>query len=232
MSTPRSSQPARTKREHALDTLQEAIRSGRYKPGQELRQTRLVQELGIGATPLREAVMDLLSCGVLVQESHHSVRVAELDLEGLRDLYRVRALLEMEATRLGVARIDAASIDAMADLLKEMERARREGDVAAIAQADAAFHRTLYGAAGNPILLDLIDRVGLRFPGNILWNIKGRIGKSLKEHAAILAAVAQRDPTAASTAIERHLLSGLSALEGYVAAHEKRPGKARPRPVS
>lgn len=221
-------QPFRTKREFALDTLQEAIRSGRYQPGQQLRQTQLAQDLGIGSTPVREAVLELLARGVLVQESHHSVRVAELDLERLRNIYRVRALLETEAARLGVAKIGDEAIAAMTALLREMERANREGDIPAVARADGQFHRTLYAAADNPILLDLIDQVGMSFPGSILWNVPGRIAHSLKEHAAILKAVSRRDPTAAGSAIEHHLLSGFGTLEAHVEAFTTRPVRDRP----
>src|ERR1700751_4046379 len=65
----------RTKREAAIDTLREAISSGRYVPGQSLRQIQLVQDLGLGSAPVREAVLELLARGVLVQESHRTVRV-------------------------------------------------------------------------------------------------------------------------------------------------------------
>ncbi|WP_074078381.1 GntR family transcriptional regulator [Microvirga massiliensis] len=233
MTSSPSARPFRTKREYALDTLQDAIRSGRYQPGQQLRQSQLAQELGLGSTPLREAVLELLARGVLVQESHHSVRVAELDPRRLRNLYRVRALLETEAARLGVAKISDEAIASMSTLLDQMKRAKWEGDIQAVAQADSAFHRTLYEAADNPILLDLIDQVGLSFPGNILWNIPGRIDKSLKEHAAILKAVSQRDPTAAGSAIETHLLSGLAALESHVATYESRSsGKPKSKSTS
>jgi DNA-binding GntR family transcriptional regulator len=218
-----ASPPAfRTKRELAVETLREAIRAGRYVPGQALRQTQLMKDLGLGSTPVREAVLELLARGVLSQESHHSVRVAELDLDRLRNIYRVRALLETEAARIGTARISDTAIKSMRDLLQEMGRAKKSGDVPAMARADSAFHRTLYTAADNPLLIDLIDRVGSSFPGNIIWNVKGRIEQSLKEHAEILSAVSRRDPMAAGFAVEKHLQSGLSALETHVESFTKR----------
>src|SRR5947209_8172654 len=106
----------RTKREVALDSLQNAIRLGRYAPGQPLRQFQLVQDLGVGSTPVREAVLELLARGILVQESHRSVRVADLDLDRLRNIYRVRALLETEAARLGTARISDEALARMREI--------------------------------------------------------------------------------------------------------------------
>src|SRR5713226_9346481 len=135
-STPSPGTGFRTKREAAIDTLREAIRSGRYAPGQSLSQVQLVQDLGLSSTPAREAVLELLARGVLVQESHRSVRVAELDLDRLRDIYRVRALLETEAARLGTAKITDQAIGHMKELLQRMGGATRTGDIPSAVRAD------------------------------------------------------------------------------------------------
>jgi DNA-binding GntR family transcriptional regulator len=221
----------RTKREVALDSLQNAIRLGRYAPGEPLRQFQLVKDLGVGSTPVREAVLELLARGILVQESHRSVRVAELDLDRLRNIYRVRALLETEAARLGAARISDPAIDEMRGLLRAMIAAKRKGDIEAALQADFDFRHMLYAAADNTILVDLIQQSWNLFPGSILWNIPGRVAQSIKEHRAIFDAVASRDPTAAAYAVERHLLSALAALEAHVSAFARLSGDRRARQV-
>ena len=212
----------RTKREIALDSLQNAIRLGRYAPGQPLRQFQLVQDLGVGSTPVREAVLELLARGILVQESHRSVRVAELDLDRLRNIYRVRALLETEAARLGTAKIADPAIGQMRVLLAKMSEAKRKGDMEAAIGADYDFRGILYAAAENSILVDLIQQTWNLFPGSILWNIPGRVAQSIKEHRVILDAVARHDPTGAAYAIEHHLLSALAALEAHVSSFAKR----------
>jgi DNA-binding GntR family transcriptional regulator len=218
----------RTKREVAIDTLRDAIQSGRYAPGQQLRQTQLMADFGLGSTPVREAVLELLARGVLVQESHHSVRVAELDLPRLRNIYRVRCLLEVEAAQLGTAKLSDPVLAAMRGQLRRMEDAKRAGDPAEAARADIEFRRLLYAAADNPILLDLIDQVWLSFPGSILYGIPGRLAQSIKEHHEILDAVARRDPTAAGYRVQKHLLGALDVLEGYVRQFNERPSKAAP----
>ena len=149
-SEPPNARPAfRTKRELAIGTLRDAIQSGRYVPGQQLSQTQLMTDFGLGSTPVREAVLELLARGVLVQESHHSVRVAELDLPRLRNIYRVRCLLEMEAAQLGTAKLPEPDLLAMRKHLRRMESAKRAGDPAEAARADLDFRRTLYAAAGT-----------------------------------------------------------------------------------
>jgi DNA-binding GntR family transcriptional regulator len=217
----------RTKREVALDSLQNAIQLGRYAPGQSLRQFQLVKDLGVGSTPVREAVLDLLARGILVQESHRSVRVAELDLERLRDIYRVRALLETEAARLGTAKITDAAIEEMRALLRQMIAAKRKGDLETANRADRDFRGLLYAAAENAILVDLIQQTWNLFPGSVLWNIAGRVAQSIKEHEVILDAVVRRDPTAAAYSIENHLRTALAALEAHVSSFAKRNGDKR-----
>src|SRR4029453_6507422 len=194
----------RTKREVALDSLQSAIRLGRSPPAQPLRQFQLVQDLGVGSTPVREAVLELLARGILVQESHRSVRVAALDLDRLRNIYRVRALLETEAARLGTARISDEAIARMRKLVQQMSAAKRKGDMESAIQADYGFREILYTASENPILVDLIQQCWNLFPGSVLWNIPGRVAQSIKEHQLMLEVIAGRDPTAAAYSVENH----------------------------
>ncbi len=206
----------RTKREVAVGTLRDAVQSGRYAPGQQLSQAQLMSDFGLGSTPVREAVLELLARGVLVQESHHSVRVAELDLPRLRNIYRVRCLLETEAAQLGTANLPPQGLAAMQAQLQRMAAAKHASDPAEAARADIAFRRTLYLAAENPILLDLIDQVWQSFPGSILYGIAGRLAQSVQEHREILDAVARRDPPAAGCCVQKHLLGALGVLEEYV----------------
>ena len=216
----------RTKREVAIDSLREAINYGRYSPGQSLRQVQLMKDLQLGSTPVREAVFELLARGVLVQESHHSVRVAELDLARLRNIYHVRALLETEAAKLGAAKISDEAIGSMKQQLQLMVEANRQGDMTSAIKADFEFRQTLYRAAGNPLLVDLIDQSWSLFPGSILWNIPGRVSQSVKEHRVILAAVRRRSPSAASASIKSHLLSALASLEAHIDSFSKRSAES------
>jgi DNA-binding GntR family transcriptional regulator len=230
LQAPTDTQPThfRTKRELAIGTLREAIQSGRYAPGQQLRQTQLMAELGLGSTPARDAVLELLARGVLVQESHHSVRVAELDLPRLRHVYHVRCLLETEAAQLGTTKLSDAGLAAMKAQLRRMEAGKRAGDVTEAARADLQFRRTLYAAADNPILLDFIDQAWLSFPFSILYGIPGRLAQSIKEHHQILDAVGRRDPIEAGRCLRQHLLGALEVLEDHVTGSNSRPVSNRP----
>ena len=203
----------RTKREIAIAALRDAILSGRYPAGVRLEQNRIAAELGLSPTPVREAFRELLARGLLVQKAHHSVRVAEINLDELRHLYGVRSLLEAEAARLATAAISDSMMAELTQLHAGMAAAYRAQDGERLQDADARFHGLLYRASGNPYLADLIAQLWSSFPRYLLWVVPGRTDCSIAEHAAILDAVTRRDPEAAAAAVRHHLRQALDALE-------------------
>jgi len=184
----------------------------------EMLRLRLVCGLCVFAS-------ELLACQMTLFEPFEfsdADEVVQL-LEGNQKvIYRVRALLETEAARLGTAKITDQAIGKITELLHRMGDAARAGDIPTAARAEQEVRHMLYAVGGNSILVDLIDQAWNLFPGSILWNIPGRIKQSLKEHRNILDAVSRRDPTAAAHAIENHLLSALGALEAYASSFTKR----------
>ncbi len=207
-----------TKREIAIKALREAILSGRYRAGERLGQNDVAAELGLSATPVREAFRELLSQGLLVQRTHHSVRVADIDLNELRQLYEVRGLLEGEAACLAVGRMDDGAVAELRRHFQAMQRARRSGDESAVQAADEAFHGLLYGAAGNAVLSNLIGQLWSSFPRYMLWAIPGRAEQSIAEHRRMLEAVEARDPLAAADAVRHHLRCAFAAVQASFGA--------------
>ena len=203
----------RTKREIAIAALRDAILSGRYPAGARLEQNRIAAELGLSPTPVREAFRELLARGLLVQKAHHSVRVAEINLDELRHLYAVRSLLEAEAARLATAAMDEATAAELRRLHAAMLTGQRSRDGAREQEADQGFHALLYRASGNPYLAALIAQLWSSFPRYLLWVVPGRIDASATEHAAILDAVLGRDADGAAEAVRHHLSEALASLE-------------------
>lgn len=208
----------RTKREHAVAKVRDAIMAGRYRPGQALKQGQLMVDLDLGATPAREAALELVAKGLLVHQSHHGVRVAELDASRVAHVYGVRALLEAEAARLSAARASAQTIDKVGRQASAMEAAFAANDLKRLGAADARFHQTLYEAAGNPVLVGLIEQMWDQFPRYMLWQRPQRVRQSIAEHCEIAARFARRDAAGTARAVERHILHGLDAFNAILRA--------------
>ena len=86
--------------------LRLAIASGDLRPGEQVLQDALAERFGVSRVPLREALKILEGEGQVVYRPHRGYFVAELDLDDLREVYRIRDLLESEAVRVAVPQIN------------------------------------------------------------------------------------------------------------------------------
>ena len=201
-----------TKREQAVAKVKDAIMMGRYQPGQSLKQVQLMADLDLGATPAREAALELVAMGLLVHESHRGMRVADVDFGRVAHVYGVRALLEAEAARLSANRATAQAIERVTRHAQAMETAFANHDLRRLSAADTRFHQALYGAADNPVLLKLIEQMWDQFPRYMLWQRPERVRQSIREHGDIATKFARRDADGTARAVERHILNGLDAF--------------------
>ncbi len=145
-----------TAQEAVLARLRQEIGTGRLAPGEQVRQDSLAERLGVSRVPLREALKILEGEGQVVYHPHRGYFVAQLSVEDLVEVYRIRALLEAEAIRVGAPRIaddDRAAIE-LARLA--CEEASAADDLAALAAANRAFHFAIYATSGMPRLVRLI----------------------------------------------------------------------------
>jgi len=205
-----------TKRELAVAKVKDAILVGRYRPGQALRQVQLMADLDLGATPAREAVLELVAKGLLVHESHRGMRVAGLDAARVRHVYSVRALLESEAARLSAGVATDAAIDRARRAVQSMKAALAGNDLKKLSAADGRFHQALGEDADNPVLLTLIEQMREQFPRYMLWRSPGRVTQSIREHAKILERFALRDGPGTAKAVRQHILNGLDAFDAIL----------------
>lgn len=221
--------PFRTKQDLVIQFLKEAVLRGDLKPGERLRQDEIAKALGLSQTPVREALLQLSAQGLVVRDPHRGAHVARIDLADLEQLYGVRSLLESEAARLGATRLGAAGTRTLRELVRRMQGALRDGDLAALREADEAFHMTLYRAAGNDRLAQLIEQMWSSFPRYLLWLLPERPKASVKEHAAILKAVVAGDGERAARAVATHLQGALESLRRYLSGQGrhllKEPGR-------
>jgi len=201
----------RTIQEIVADALREAIFTGRLRGGERLRQDRIASELGVSRMPVREALRQLESEGLVVFRPHRGVSVAELSVQELREIYEIRIALETLATELAVPRLTGRGFTALAAVLAQMDRA---GSAGRWIELNRAFHGTLYRASGRSRLVSLIE--SLR--GNaerylriyISW--PERRAQAQTEHRQILRACRRRNVAEAKKALRQNLNSAVEVL--------------------
>lgn len=210
----------------AIGKLKEMIVSGALRPGDRLpRESELAARLGLSRNSLREAVCALSLVRVLDVRQGDGTYVTSLEprllLEVLRftvglrredtvlEFLAVRRILEPAATAMAAARISEEQLDWLEARLDALEALDAEQSVAEPAACDLEFHRGIVRGAGNSVLCALLD--GLSEPagrGRVRPGPVGRdaVGRTVREHRAILAALRERDAEAARSWATVHLL--------------------------
>ncbi|KOX00429.1 GntR family transcriptional regulator [Streptomyces sp. NRRL WC-3723] len=200
------------------------IVSGALRPGDRLpKESELAAELGLSRNSLREAVRALSLIRILDVRQGDGTYVTSLDpqllLEAMSfvvDFHRddtvleflaVRRILEPAATALAAPRIDAGQLDA---LEAQLDALGADPSVEQLVAADLEFHRGIVQSAGNSVLCSLLDGLSGPTTRARIWRgltQEDAVGRTLREHRAILGALRDRDAEAARSWATVHIAS-------------------------
>jgi len=146
----------RTMADNALVSLREAILTGKFLPGDQLRETRVADQLGISRAPVREALQILEEEGLVERIPFRGSFVAEISETVINEIEALRKVLEPYATVLAMKSMsDSVLPDELLGAVEDLKRSAIESDMAGCIEAHLNFHRILYRAAGNGVLFDL-----------------------------------------------------------------------------
>jgi DNA-binding GntR family transcriptional regulator len=176
-------------------------------PGAVIREDELQVQLGMGRTPIREALQRLVRDQFVTVIPRRGMYVSGIDVAELALLYETRATLEPFATRLACARAKPELWDRMAEAL---ERAQRPGAPAAeLIEIDRECHEIVWEAADNRFLTDTLDM--LYAQSDRLWHMYladvDDMAHAVTEHTAILDALCDGNADRAAALVETHVRS-------------------------
>lgn len=194
-------------RETITNTLRAAIVSGEMAPNQVYSAPALSKRFGVSATPVREAMLDLISEGLVVPEPNKGFRVTEMSETDLDELTSVRLLIEPRATRDVVTRIPAEDIPRLREIAERIVRSSQKADLIEYVQADTEFHLSLLEYSGNKRLVALVSslRSQTRLLGLTALVEEGILPNSAQEHFEILDLIEQGDEPGVEELIRRHI---------------------------
>ncbi|WP_299672750.1 GntR family transcriptional regulator [uncultured Roseobacter sp.] len=204
---PRADRPAH---QHVYEQLRMRILFGDLAPGQAVTIQGLVDSLGAGMTPVREAIRRLISDGALSMLGNRRVIVPELTEDCIEQLDFMRQSLEPQLARRAASRIDANGLSALKGCDDALNVAIERGDIAGYLTHNYRFHATLYQIAQAPILSATVDRLWLRFAPS-LRVVCGRYGtlNLPDKHADLMMAFAAGDADAAARAMAEDAHQGM-----------------------
>lgn len=195
------------------DAIRRKILSGQWPSGQALRQEHLAAELGVSRIPVREALHQLHSEGLVDLVSHKGAVVSSLPMDEILELHQLRAHVETWLLELAVPCMTPADI---------AEAGAAEADFAEAAAGGAydhdlnwKFHSALYAPSRRPASIALMAKVHQRIERhtNLLVRVvDDRRDGAAVEHGQILGLCRAGDARAASKALQAHILKGGLAL--------------------
>jgi len=143
--------------EELLRTLEEDIICGRLRPREGLVEDVLMERHGVKRQTVRQALAELERLGIIVRERNKGASVRDFHPEEVENIDEVRSLLLEHAARRIPLPAPPALIEALSRIHEEHSRAVQVGDLRAVYRLNNSLHDTLFGACGNPVLLDAIN---------------------------------------------------------------------------
>jgi DNA-binding GntR family transcriptional regulator len=203
----------RTAHETVAATLRRAILSGELPGGTRLVQADLADQLGMSNTPVREAMRELATEGLIRLDSYRGAVVHQPTPAEIIESYELTSLLEPTAVRRAAERITPEELERLRSLVAAM---RTIDDVGEYVEVNRQFHTSMHQASGSPRLASILESLhntGTLHTAGIIKRGLRSMRDSDAEHERILSALERRDGEEAAALIDAHLQKTLDAVK-------------------
>ena len=225
LDTPPKRQP--TMYTYAFETLRDEILAGKIPAGERLNIEEIEERLGVSRTPVREALKQLSTMGLVENRPHHGTYIKKLSIEDMIQIYQIRAALEGVIARLATENLSKENLDQLESLCDRMENGSRDIGHAGFRELNNEFHAIIRDAVDAPILKDLamtyyhqsaISRaISIELPGSF--------ESVCNEHRNIADALVDQEPETADNAMKEHFLKTAERISESMGIHQEKGNK-------
>lgn len=198
--------------------LRRKIMSGELEPGLQLKEEHLATDLNVSRTPVRAAIQQLISDGLLIQGSKRGAFVAAWTDRDIAEVFQIRIMLESAACGLAAVNSSPKQVNALRTLTNEMSRlSQLDGETAAydLQRVNSQIHLALLEASNSPRLRQTASAF-VDVPiiiGSFYIYQKADVRRSAQHHEDIMQAIERRDPLLAEELMRVHLRSAYRTFE-------------------
>lgn len=209
--------------------IRRSIILGRLKPGDKLTETQLASSLGVSRPTVREALNQLTREGLIVQEPYRGIRVAEASIDQIRDIAVARVGLDMLAVDAILADETGRRLQMVRDGWARYERLAFDPDPVVQYEAHLAFHRQIWAASENYLLLQLWPVTEAHITIAVAEDQAARSDpeRAHRVHAELVEALMSRDRSVIEAAFRAHTVDSAEELIGLLAADPQGGGVSR-----
>ncbi len=195
--------------------IRNSIVSGKYKIGQALKQDTLAAEFNVSKIPVREALSQLKTEGLVFFQSNRGTTVSSLSVDEVEEIYLMRMSLEAMALKKSIPRFSTSNKIAAESTLKLLDESDDPMDWARL---NWRFHSTLYADANMPILLETVSRLHNNVARYLMLYLDEMNfqEESQKEHWELFNACNEKDTKRALKILKQHLGEALKQTTRYM----------------
>jgi len=196
-------------------TLRQQVIDLTLPPGTQLSKKKIASTFGVSETPVREALMLLEEEGLVDIFPQSRTEVAYIDVQSAREAHFLRRSVEVEIARSLCGKITETQLIDLRSIVQHQNAHLKTNDLAAFAEADSKFHRSMYEMANVDGLWDIIHarRAHLDRLRHLHLPTKGKACAIIKDHNAIIDAIKSGSPDAAEFAVREHIKGTVSATD-------------------
>jgi len=205
-------------RQDIYERIRDDIAYGRLMPGERLTEKKLSDIYNVSRSPIREALRQLESEGLISYERNKGMEVSKLSIKQMQEIYDLRALLEGYAVRISMEQMTNKDINSLTSIHKDLIKAAQNKDIQAWVQNNALFHGYFRDKAGNGTLSQMIVLLKRRtyHYQNMSLSYDRYFETYIEHHAAILAACKKKDADLAERSMRHHVQMTKQAIVEFV----------------
>jgi DNA-binding GntR family transcriptional regulator len=205
-------------REKAYNRIRDDITYGKLSPGERLIEKNLVEEFHISRSPIREALRQLESEGLIAFKNYKGITVSKLSLKQVEEIYNLRWVLESYAASLSAERATKNYVANLRNLHEKLKVAAETFDLIVWLELNTLFHDSLSQNSGNSNLiqiLDILKRRIYRYKFMVL-RVPGHLNQYITHHEGILKAFEKNDGRMAEKYMKIHVEHIKNVLLDYL----------------
>lgn len=209
-----------TRTERLADEIAASVLSGEFRPGLRLDETMLAERYGVSRTPVREALRQLASTGLIEIKPRRGATVARATSAQLEALFGAMAELEATCARLAALSMTPIERRRLQSFHESMAEFVTRDDRDGFATANLTFHTLIYGGAHNKIISDFASALRRRLAPfrRAQFRTAGRLPRSHEEHGNVVSAIMAGNATQAHAAMFDHMSLVEDSFERLAAA--------------
>ena len=225
--------PQRALRQSVVVSLLNAVFRAQLRAGDWLNAKKLAEQLGVSATPVREALVELGTIGIVETQHNRGTMVRSFGLVELRDIYHLRRVLEAEAARCACGKVPSQSLEEVRQEMIELQNNKKAADWSERAMAcDCRLHEMIALHCGSQRLAEEISRYNtlVQCIREVVGNQSYAQQRALPEHLEIIQALLASDPERAASAMTKHIRSSAQVVEEalFPASVAEQPNSGKP----